>query len=218
MAPVNWSGDGTTFSNEYVSPFMVHMNITGSDTNSLEKGAYYAPGLIRKFARNVRALGGFSISMNGSSSSYSNRADLIVTDFTYPVNSVLYFGCSAAGDLYGKSWQGNSNGTTTYSTTNAAQLATKDVCAKLKSDHGNNLRIYVVKFRKQEKYKTFPFRTGTEITQTNVSHNYSYIDDCASEASYVHDATTETTLKSALDAIATDIKSWAEYKDAKLLE
>jgi hypothetical protein len=70
----------------------------------------------------------------------------------------------------------------------------------------------VVKYRKQLKYKSFPFYN---TTQSDVSFNYSYIDSLASNSKYVYDVTTETTLKTALNAIAADVKSWAGYEDAK---
>ena len=89
---------------------------------------------------------------------------------------------------------------------------TKDACAKLKTDHGDNLRIYVVKYRKQEKYKH-------PVTGSETAFDYTYLDECATKNAepYLYDVSDEDGLKSALQKIADDIKSsgFANYKQAE---
>jgi hypothetical protein len=88
----------------------------------------------------------------------------------------------------------------------AVKSATAAVCAKLKTDYGSNLRVYIVKYKKQSQYKTFPVYN---VSQSNANHDYSVIDACATSSSYVYDISTESDLKSTLNTIAADIKSFA---------
>jgi hypothetical protein len=91
--------------------------------------------------------------------------------------------------------------------TSACCAVTTDACTKLKDDNPN-LRIYVVKYRKQAQYKN----KTTGIAQ---DFDYDYIDECASDEDYVYDAADESTLAEALADIADDVKSFAEYQAAK---
>ena len=100
----------------------------------------------------------------------------------------------------------------------ALKKATKEVCAKLKRDWGENLRIYVVKYRKQDKYSVL-VRNGTEAhKKLTKSHDYSAVNACASGENYVYEAADEEELKEKLAIIASDIKEFAGYEDAKSLE
>jgi carbon monoxide dehydrogenase subunit G len=151
------------------------------------------------------------------------KAYFVATDFTYPVNAVLFYGAEGT-TVYNKSWQSKGGNLTTYSPTAGAQLATRDVCQKLKDTYGSNLRIYVVKYRKQANYKTF--KLGVDYSAASpacqapkdVAFNYTYVDDCASAPAYVYDIATEAALKTTLDAIAANIKTWAGCEDAKVVE
>ena len=78
----------------------------------------------------------------------------------------------------------------------------------MKAEYGSNLRIYLIEYRKQSQYKTFP-------AGATKAHSYKTIEDCA-YTTYTADS--ETALKSKLDTIATDIKSWAGYTEAKNVE
>ncbi len=129
--------------------------------------------------------------MYACDSNSSNKANLLWHNFTLPYNHVLYRAGyqSAGGDA-----------------TIAVRNATAAVCAKLKSDYGSNLRVYIVKYRKQAQYKTFPMYN---VSQSNTNHDYSTIDACATSSSYVYDISTESDLKSKLKIIADDIKSFA---------
>lgn len=133
-------------------------------------------------------------------------AKLIATDFTYPINTVLY--------------NGGYQSDVSISSNEAVSKVTAAACAKLKKDYGkdnnreDNVRIYVVKYRKQSQYKSFPFYN---VTQSNVNHDYSTVDACATSG-YVYDVTTEADLNTKLSAIAADIKSFAKYQEAKNVE
>ena len=85
----------------------------------------------------------------------------------------------------------------------ALRKATAAVCAKLKTDYGSNLRVYVIKYRRQTQYKNY-------ITSENENHSYTDIDKCATDtngASYEVD--NEADLNSTLNTIANNIKSFA---------
>jgi len=94
--------------------------------------------------------------------------------------------------------------------TEAVKEVTKSACAKLKTDYENNLRVYLIKFRKQTQYKH-------KVTGATTNFDYSYLNNCATNTSspYMYDITTEADLKSALDAIYTNISSWATRTEAK---
>jgi hypothetical protein len=146
---------------------------------------------------------------------------------TRPINAVLY--CGASGStLHSKEWQSNSEGTVLSDATTAARKVTTDACAKLKADYGDDIRIYVIKFRKQEAYKH-------KVAGTEVNFDYNYIDACATATAHLYDvaedyykkgaesadtttATAEANLAKALSDISADIKSWAGFEDAKNVE
>jgi hypothetical protein len=137
----------------------------------------------------------------------------IMGGLTLPVNAVLWAG--ASGDsMHAYQWQSDAGGDlTTWSATQAAARVTTDACAKLKNDWGEDLRIYVVKYRKQTQYR----HKATDIA---MDFSYSYIDDCATEnnSTYVKDVSDEAGLNTALQAIADNIKGWAGRTEAKNVE
>jgi hypothetical protein len=143
------------------------------------------------------------------------KQKMIYGGFTWPVNTVLH----NAG--YQDVVTDNGTGITTgvRDPQEALKIATKDVCTKLKEDWVSNIRIYVVKFRKQTKYKN-------RINNAEANFDYSYLNDCASgtSAPYMYDVNddenSEEALKAALSKIAEDIKSnaFASYKEAKNVE
>ncbi len=81
------------------------------------------------------------------------------------------------------------------------KLVTKEACEKLKKD--NNLRVYLIKYRKQLKYKH-------PVTKAETDFDYDYLNDCATGTStpYMYEnVTDEAGLKNALDEIYSDITS-----------
>jgi hypothetical protein len=118
-------------------------------------------------------------------------------------------------------WQSDDSGNLiTLDPSLACQRVTQSACAKLKSDWGENIRIYVIKYRKQLSCKRMPFWADTNTT---ITFDYSYLNSCAgagnvastSETPYMYDVENEDDLKSALSVIATNIKSFAGYEAAK---
>lgn len=174
-----------------------YANLTLGDNG----GYHYVPGTVRLFVpiwrETINKFFGIT-EMSGSDSTKSGGVlNLLTTDITYPVNSVLLEG----------GYQTVSNGVPQETPTQAAMKVTALACAKLKQDYGNNLQIHIVKYRKQQMYKDF--------SQNNKYHNYSVIDSCATPGAYVVDATSEDQLKAALRVIAEDIKEFAGYKTAQ---
>ena len=125
---------------------------------------------------------------------YNDMANMIAHSFTTPYNSVLsYNGYQEVEDT----------------PTQAAAKATADICSKLKQEHGDNLRIYVIEYRKQLGYKTF---SGGETRNFVTDHAYKTIEDCAD---YWYEINSEEDLKDRLGKIASDIKDFAGYTDAR---
>jgi hypothetical protein len=191
------------------SPFLMYLYARGGDPNNYN---YYSPGLVRSFAVLSRDTSKAFIRLdNATSGSYLK---LVGASVTYPINAALYQGASGS-NLHSYQWQSSSAGNLiTYDATTACREATKSAYAKLKSDWGNNIRIYIIKYRKQPNCYQMPFWENTAVT---ISFDYSYLDNCASGSSapYIHDVSTEEELKSALAAIVADLKSFAGYSHAK---
>lgn len=100
---------------------------------------------------------------------------------------------------------------TDYEVPDMGKKITLNFCSKLKNTWGNNLRIYLIKFRKQNKCRD-------ESTNMEKNFDYSYLNNCATEDTnqYVKDnILNQSELEEALRVIACDIKSWAEYTEAK---
>jgi hypothetical protein len=121
---------------------------------------------------------------------------------TLPINAALWAGASGE-TLHNYQWQSNGSGTWNEKTaTDAVKEVTKSACAKLKTDYGSNLRVYLIKFRKQDKYKH-------PVTQADTKFDYNYLDSCATAntSTYIKDVSDEAGLKNALDEIYSDITS-----------
>jgi hypothetical protein len=128
-------------------------------------------------------------------------------DETFRYNSILYVSVGADATRNPNGWHRDATGAL-LTTTEAVKNVTTDACAKLKEKHTDNLRIYVVKYRKQTQYKH-------KVSNAITDFNYDYIDDCATAADHIYDANDETALNTALSDIAGDIKSWAGYTNAQ---
>lgn len=105
---------------------------------------------------------------------------------------------------------GNKN--ITDNQTELSKRTTLDACTKLKSDFGANLRVYLIKFRKQTQYINAK-------TQEPAKFDYSYLNNCATGISspYMYDIVTQSQLNSALSDIFTDIKDWAGRTEARIV-
>ena len=134
------------------------------------------------------------------SDNFNNQVDLVQTTFSMPYNMVLRQG----------KYQEDED-----TPSQAVAKVTADVCSKLKGDHGNNLKIYVIKYRAQSQYRPFPLNG---VIHDAKNHDYSAVDSCATNSNYVYSVNSKSDLNSRLNAIATDIKSWAGYEAAKLVE
>ena len=127
----------------------------------------------------------------------------ILATMTLPINAALYFG----------KWQSDANGNwNNLDATSAVREVTKSAYTKLKQEYGDNLRIYLIKYRKQTQYKH-------PVTGEPVEFDYSYLDSCASGSTepYLYDISTKEELENALTTIANDIKekNFAGYEEAK---
>jgi hypothetical protein len=153
----------------------------------------------------------------------------IMGTMTLPINTVLWAGASGS-TLHSYQWQSDANGNWNgCDATTALKRVTQAACEKLKQEHGDNLRIYLIKYRKQTQYKH-------PVTGEAVDFDYDYLDYCASprNADSMSDESEEIQknkcicdiyadepseakekLGKALKAVAEDIKKWAGYEDAK---
>ena len=129
---------------------------------------------------------------------------------TLPINTALWAGASGS-TIYSYQWQSDTNKKwNNKDATDAVKEVTKSACAKLKSDY-SDLRVYLIIYRKQKKY-------NHPVTQVETDFDYDYLNDCAKESSapYLYeDVEDEAGLKSALDAIYTNIKNWAGRTEAR---
>ena len=189
----------------------------------------YRPGLMREYiniaalaANNFQPFDIYNVE-NGASYKY------IMTGATLPINATLWAGATD-GILHKDKWQSNGDGEVFFDhdkngnsvlrdATNSVKVVAHAACAKLRENWGpdnTNLRIYLIKYRKQTQYKH-------PVTGNPVDFDYSYLDSCASgtSAPYMYDITetdptaAKTKLNEALAAIAADIKKWAKYKEAE---
>jgi hypothetical protein len=153
-----------------------------------------------------------------------NRIPDIQSSGIVPVNTVLYHGADESS-LQQYAWQssnqnGNKGSLLTESdnvsprtATTACHNVTIEACNKLKDAYNgsdnDNLRIYIVKYREQDKYKH-------KITNEDTNFDYDYIDGCATDASHIYTADNPTELETELQKIAGDIKEWAGRTPARL--
>ncbi len=129
----------------------------------------------------------------------------ITTGATLPINAALWAGVNGS-TLHSYQWQSDGSGTwNNRDATSAVKEVTKSACTKLKNAHGSNLRIYLIKYRKQTQYKH-------QITKAATKFDYSYLNNCATGTSspYMYDISTEEQLTNALSSIAANIKTWVK--------
>ena len=197
----NWSF--VTFLDESAEPSDLRIYYSINKNNTWRQ-LLYVPGQVRLV---------FDADQNNYRTAYVSYGKHIFINggYTQPINMVLY------------NYMGNPVNTDNYVRPDndfnrtALKKVTTDVCAKLKSDHGDNLRIYVIKYRKQEQYNVLLRNGNAAHKNLTQIHDYSAINACASDG-YLYEAENESELKEQLNAIASDIKDWADYEPAKLIE
>jgi hypothetical protein len=160
----------------------------------------------------------------------------LMAGVTLPINAVLFAGVGRGGQnpagWYGVETVGdtvvpdcNNNAALQRITTSSAAKLKADYLSESQTGAESNIRIYVIKYRKQTQYK------DRMTDSTDSSFDYSYIDTCASAPDYVYDvdtdsykqgtgsvdtttATAEENLAKALSSIAADIKTFAGHSAA----
>ncbi len=162
----------------------------------------------------------------------TTKVPMLYLKVSLPVNTALYnYRDLLTGDQMGYPYKFKDDSTgeikTSHYPTDAVKKVTQDVCKKLKDDLGNDLRVYLIKFRPQDKYRH-------KISKEVRDFDYSYLDNCASERDnsagtpiteavnvakdkYIYEIAdtfdAQSKLNSALSAIAKDIKQWAKDSD-----
>ena len=190
----------------------------GTNVWHTQKWSRYVPGINRLWSDYIAnwPAAGFSI---------SGKAKFIVGGITQPINAVLYnYGVNTAKNVTSTTTDYISP-STDFNRTVLKRLTT-DMCTKLKNA---GVRVYVVKYRKQTNWNALTRSNKQTYNSIATAHSYSEIDACAtSTGGKVYDIGTAaddtasngtsanaTALKETLDAIAADIKDWAEYEDAR---
>ena len=159
-----------------------------------------APGYIRKFFQIIRRSARNFVEFLGP-----KTTQIMFTDFSYPINSVLLWGFGE-NKIYNYEWQYTSHAENVYNQNMRLSRVTNDACEKLKTDYKDVSRIYVVKFRPQ-----------TDTQKISGESSYSLIGKCASRDNLIFEAKTEKELQEALQKIADDIKEFADYQPASIL-
>jgi len=110
---------------------------------------------------------------------------------TLPINAALWAGASG-NTLHSYQWQSDIGGNwNDLDATTAVKRVTVSACEKLRSEWGDNLRVCLIKYRKQTQYKH-------PVTQEAKNFDYDYLDYCAS--SQDADSIYDTTVTSAEEA------------------
>ncbi len=194
----------TAWNSQYASDISAVVNVRADSDSQTKMFLYwympnysyadintYFTGAIRLFSPVTRDSERNFCQLQPYSSTYDNMSNILAHSFTNPYNSVLYL----------NNYQGKND-----TPTKAAENVTKDLCSKLKAEHGSDLRIYLIEYRKQSQYKTFP-------AGETKSHSYKTIEDCAN---FKYEVSSKGDLVSTLKTIADNIKKsdFAGYSEA----
>ena len=193
---------------------------------------YYSSGLSRVYTAKEDVIFGSNYTYNDYLGA-PKAISVLMQTVTLPINAALWAGASG-NTLHSYQWQSDAGGNwNNLDATTAVKRVTVSACEKLKSEWGDNLKIYLIKYRKQIQYKH-------PVTQKATNFDYDYLDYCASprdtdsiydetvtssedaqKNKYIYDITADDpseakeNLDKALAAIAADIKEWAGYEKAK---
>ena len=191
--------------------FMFFENIS-SGHQGMSQGWYKAgattldahmPGLLGLFSDYTLNLPGLGFGTGGA------KQKFIVAGFSQPINMVLYNYMNKPENT--DSYVDPANDFNRV----ALRKVTTEACNKLKSE---GTRIYVIKYRVQDKHSELQ-RNGSWSTPTSSrNHDYGAVEGCATNLNYVYDADDKGELQEKFNAIAADIKDWADYEPAKLIE
>ena len=182
----------------------------GPDTHKGVKcETYDFYGLHRQYQNFSETRGTGYASFDIANAPASAKVRYYMAGFTLPINTALYY-AYYDGTAHNGEWYKNDSNSDTYDASEAAKNATKKALSVLKSKWGDNLRIYLILFRKQTNYKH-------KVTSTNTNYDYNYLNNC-SDIYAKYDVTTEGDLKARLNEIASKIKEWAKYKEAENAE
>ena len=180
----------------------------GVDGTKASRWKYNLPGLTRLYfeAAQMNPSNGFSS---------AGKHAFLVGGVTQPINAALYNYAKGTTAADGVNLTEYITSSTDFNRATLKALTTA-ACAKLKADYGSNVRVYVVKYRKQSGWKALT-RNGTAAHSSGSgTHSYTEIDDCAtSTGGTAYDAADEAALKTTLDTIAAEIKTWGGYEEAK---
>jgi hypothetical protein len=133
---VTYAGDGTVIL-DAKSPIVPGITMPEYNSNT-----YYvfAMGPTRLFSPLRRSSSYKYCYLKPYSSTYDNKANLISTDFTLPLNTALYNNVNSSDNV---KYQPDIS----ISLSAAAARVTSDACTKLKNDHGSNIRISPITIR-----------------------------------------------------------------------
>ena len=137
------------------------------------------------------------------------KQKFIVAGFSQPINMVLYNYMNKPENTDGYVDPANDFNRV------ALRKVTTEACNKLKSE---GTRIYVIKYRVQDKHSELQRTSYTGYSTSSRNHDYEAVEGCASGTDYLKEAENSTQLQEILSEIAADIKDWADYEPAKLIE
>jgi hypothetical protein len=177
----------------------------GVNGTKASRWKYYLPGLTRLYFDEAQ--------MNPSNGfSSGGKHAFLVGGVTQPINAALYNYAKGKTAAEGEDLTAYVTPSTDFNRATLKALTTA-ACSKLKAA---GARVYVVKYRKQSGWKALT-RNGTAAHSSGSgTHSYTEIDACAtSTGGTAYDVADEAALKTTLDAIAAEIKTWAGYEEAK---
>ncbi|MBO7454148.1 MAG: hypothetical protein J6T91_02070 [Alphaproteobacteria bacterium] len=181
--------NGDIYPMEEANGFFIDVDNTYFEVNGGAVTKYLGSGLYR-WTMPAEKAKGISISSNANARQFywsvKNLGDVslptLYAGATLPINAALFTG----------GWQSKDGKWNGVDATAAVKEVTQDACTKLKTEWGDNLRIYLIKYRAQ-------------------AGDYDYLNDCTS---YKYDVSTKDDLNNTLSSIATDIKNWAGRTEA----
>ena len=203
-----YHADGTAFLNGFTE----WPNFTSAYSNYIpdysgnKNTTMYIPSFTRIFSplrrstANLYRKFSFDNSENGSKLPYKGWAEICGIHYTMPDNYAL----SKYLENYPEDTPSDK-----YDQEAILQKVALRCANNLKKS--GNVKIYIIKYRKQTQYKTIEFYSGGGVS---INWNYDYLDSCASGNDYIYDCNSEDELNEAMQKIAKRIKNEANYDEA----